>query len=110
MSTSKVLNFTEKPIIDDGIERFEYHEYEAVSTSLNKNGEIRINIEQQDLYVLPSEAYLLVEGRLLKEDGTAYAVGPQETPTTDADCKQWYNAHVQGGILLSIKPASRAYS
>ena len=73
MSTSEVLNFTEKPIIDDGIERFEYHEYEAVSTNLNKTGEIRITIEQQDLYVLPSEAYLLVEGRLLKADRTSYA-------------------------------------
>ena len=46
MTTSEVLNFTEKLIIDDGIERFEYHEYEAVNTSLNKTGEIRINIEQ----------------------------------------------------------------
>ena len=73
MSTSEVLNFTEKPIIDDGIERFEFHEYESVSTNLNKNSEIRINIEQQDLFVLPSEAYILVEGRLLKTDGTAYA-------------------------------------
>ena len=73
MSTFEVLNFTEKPIIDDVIERYEFHEYESVSTNLNKNGEIRINIEQQDLFVLPSEAYILVEGRLLKTDGTAYA-------------------------------------
>ena len=36
MTTSEVLNFTEKPIIDDGIKRFEYHEYEAVSTNLNR--------------------------------------------------------------------------
>ena len=85
MTTSEVLNFTEKPIIDDGIERFEYHEYESVSTNLNKTGEIRINIEQQDLYVLPSEAYLLVEGRLLKFDGTPYAVGTPDAPTTGAD-------------------------
>ena len=85
MTTSEVLNFTEKPIIDDGIERFEYHEYESVSTNLNKTGEIRINIEQQDLYVLPSEAYLLVEGRLLKADGTAYAAGPNNDPTAGAD-------------------------
>ena len=70
MSTSEVLSFTERPIIDDGIERFEFHEYESVSTNLNKNGEIRINTEQQDLFVLQAEAYILVEGRLLKTDGT----------------------------------------
>ena len=102
MSTSEVLNFTEKPIIDDGIERFEYHEYESVSTNLNKNGKIRINIEQQDLYVLPSEAYLLVEGRLLKAGGTAYAVGPQETPTAGADVVPLVN----NGIMHMFKEIS----
>ena len=72
MANSDVLNFTEEIIVDEEIERFEFHEYEPVSTNLNKNGEIRINIEQQDLFTLPSEAYLLVEGRLLKADGTSY--------------------------------------
>ncbi|XP_065667721.1 uncharacterized protein LOC136088012 [Hydra vulgaris] len=56
MATSDVLNFTEIPTLDDGIERVEFHEYEP----------------QQDLFTLPSEAYLLFKGRLLKLDGTAY--------------------------------------
>ena len=73
MANSDVLNFTEEIIVDEEIERFEFHEYEPVSTNLNNSGEIRINIEQQDLFTLPSEAYLLVEGRLLKADGTSYA-------------------------------------
>lgn len=74
MATSDVLNFTESPIVDEGIERFEFHEYEQVArTNLNSAGEIRINIEQQDLFTLPSEAYLMFEGRLTKADGTAYA-------------------------------------
>ena len=73
MANSDILNFTEEIIVDEEIERFEFHEYEPISTSLNKEGEIRINIEQQDLLTLPSEAYLLVEGRLLKADGTSYA-------------------------------------
>ena len=73
MANSDILNFTEEIIVDEEIERFEFHEYEPISTSLNKEGEIRINIEQQDLFTLPSEAYLLVEGRLLKADGTSYA-------------------------------------
>ena len=73
MANSDVLNFTEEIIVDEEIDRFEFHEYEPVSTNLNNNGEIRITIEQQDLFALPSEAYLLVEGRLLKADGTSYA-------------------------------------
>lgn len=74
MATSDVLNFTETPIVDEGIERYEFHEYEPVArTNLNSAGEIRINIEQQDLFTLSSEAYLLFEGRLTKTDGTAYA-------------------------------------
>ena len=48
MANSDILNFTEEIIVDEEIERFEFHEYEPISTSLNKEGEIRINIEQQD--------------------------------------------------------------
>ncbi|XP_065650277.1 uncharacterized protein LOC136078431 [Hydra vulgaris] len=74
MATTDVLNFTEIPTVINGIERFEFHEYEpAARTNLNSSGEIRIYIEQQDLFTLPSEAYLLFEGRLLKLDGTVYA-------------------------------------
>ncbi|XP_047133849.1 uncharacterized protein LOC124812000 [Hydra vulgaris] len=74
MAISDVLNFTETPIIDVGIERYEFHKYEPIAhTNLNREGEIRINIEQQDLFTLPSEAFLLFEGRSLKADGTAYA-------------------------------------
>ncbi|XP_065675466.1 uncharacterized protein LOC136091686 [Hydra vulgaris] len=74
MTTSEVFDFTEMPIIDNGIERYEEHEYEPINgTNLNSPGEIRINIEQQDLFTLPSKAYLLFEGQLVKADGTAYA-------------------------------------
>ena len=73
MANSDILNFTEENIVDEDIERFEFHEYESVNKNLDTTGEIRINIEQQDLFTLPSEAYILVEGRLLKADGTAYA-------------------------------------
>ncbi|XP_065643038.1 uncharacterized protein LOC136074629 [Hydra vulgaris] len=74
MATSDILNFTEIPTVDYGFERFEFYEYELLArTNLNSTEEIRINIEQQDLFTLPSEAYLLFEGRLLKLDGTAYA-------------------------------------
>jgi hypothetical protein len=71
---SDILRFTEKPINDDGIEKYEWHEYEPVGgANLNSAGEIRINIELQDLFSHPAESYLQFEGRLTKADGTAYA-------------------------------------
>ena len=72
---SDILNFTEASSVDEGIEKYQWHEYEpAARTNLNSAGEIRINIETQDLFCHPAESYLLIEGRLLKAvAGTAYA-------------------------------------
>src|SRR6188768_1819730 len=73
---SDILNFTEVSSVDEGIEKYEWQEYEPVArSSLNSAGEIRISIETQDLFCHPSESYLLIEGRLVKGDGmnTAYA-------------------------------------
>jgi len=69
-----ILNFEEKPITDETIEEYEYHEYEPITgTNLNNPGEIRITIQNQDIFTHPSESYLLVEGRLTKDDDTAFA-------------------------------------
>ena len=69
-----VLSITEQPIVDESIEQCEYYEYEPImGTNLNSAGDIRINIELQDLFTLPCEAYLQFEGRLTKNDGVAYA-------------------------------------
>ena len=69
-----ILNFEEKPITDETIEEYEYHEYEPITrTNLNNPGEIRITIKNQDIFTHPSESYLLVEGRLTKDDDTAFA-------------------------------------
>src|SRR5688572_20458213 len=73
---SDILNITEASSVDEGIEKYEWHEYESVArTNLNLAGEIRINIETQDLFCHPAESYLLIEGRFVKGDGmnTAYA-------------------------------------
>ena len=72
--SSEILNWTESPSIDESIEKYEFHEYEPVACpDLNKTGEIRINIELQDLMTHPAESYIQFEGRLTKADGTAYA-------------------------------------
>ena len=74
MITSQILNFAEKPIIDESIQEYEYHEYLPLAgANLNIAGEININIELQDLFSHPSESYLVFEGRLTKNDDTAYA-------------------------------------
>ncbi|XP_065658177.1 uncharacterized protein LOC136082687 [Hydra vulgaris] len=71
MTTSKVFNFTEIPVIDNGIEDSEYEP--IVETNLNF-GDIKIIVPEQNLFSLPSKAYLLFKGQLVKlSDGPAYA-------------------------------------
>ena len=80
-----LLNFTEAPARDETIEEYEYHEYEPITgTNLNNPGEIRITIQNQDIFTHPSESYLLVEGKLTKNDGTAYANADVITLTNNA--------------------------
>jgi hypothetical protein len=77
--TEEILQINDNLSIDESIEKYEVHEYTPVSGSTNLNnggGEIRIVIEQQDLFTHPCESYLLVEGKLTKKDGTSF---------TDAD-------------------------
>jgi len=72
--TSEILRFSEKPVVDESIQEYEYHEYEPQArTNLNSAGEININIELQDLFTHPAESYIVFKGRLTKTDGTAYA-------------------------------------
>ncbi|XP_067942838.1 uncharacterized protein [Watersipora subatra] len=69
-----ILNITAPVERGEIIEEYKYHEYEPITgTNLNNPGEIRINIETQDIFTHPSESYLIVEGRLTKNDGAAYA-------------------------------------
>ena len=69
-----ILRFTQSPMVaNESIEEYEYHEYLPVTgTSLNNQGEVRINIESQDLFLHASESYLMIEGQLLKAAGGAY--------------------------------------
>ena len=70
-----ILNITEKTQIDETVEEYEYHSYDPISgTNLNNPGEIRINIEMQDLFTHPSESYLVFDGKLVKNaDDAVYA-------------------------------------
>ena len=54
-----------------------------MGASLN-TGDIRINIETQDIFTHPSESFLLIEGRLTKVNGTAYANADNISLTNNA--------------------------
>ena len=72
---SSILRITDPILKDDSIDKYEEFAYEPVTgTNLNSPGQdIRLTIETQDIFTHPSESYLIIEGRLLKADGTAYA-------------------------------------
>ena len=71
----EILKITQQPEIDQPIERYEYHSYEPITgTDLNRPGEIRINIETQDLFTHPSESYLVFDDKSVKNaDDAVYA-------------------------------------
>lgn len=57
-----ILDIETPPNFDETIEGIEFHSYNPYNESYNNNDEIRIAIQQQDLYILPSESSLLIEG------------------------------------------------
>ncbi|KYN13158.1 hypothetical protein ALC57_14653 [Trachymyrmex cornetzi] len=61
-----ILNITGKPIFDDRIVKIETHTYNPyANTTFGHSDEIRIPIQQQDLYTLPCDSFLYVEGKLM---------------------------------------------
>ncbi|KYN21200.1 hypothetical protein ALC57_06427 [Trachymyrmex cornetzi] len=60
-----ILNITGEPIFDNRIVKIETHTYNPfANTTFGYSDEIRIPIQQQDLYTLPCESFLYVERRL----------------------------------------------
>ena len=106
-----ILRISETPMQDESIESYETHEYEPVTgASLNNLGEIRINIETQDLFTHPSESYLVVEGRLTKNDDTLYANADNVALTNNAIMHLFSNIKYQlsGQEIESIYNLGRA--
>ncbi|RLU15209.1 hypothetical protein DMN91_012203, partial [Ooceraea biroi] len=58
-----VLDIAGEPVFDERIVGLEIHTYNPyANTSFGYSEEIRIPIQQQDLYTLPCESYLYIEG------------------------------------------------
>ncbi|XP_075163004.1 uncharacterized protein LOC142235626 [Haematobia irritans] len=66
---SEILNITEKPFSDEDIIKGDYRSYVPYIQSFKNNDEIRITIQNQDLYILPSESYIYIEGSLKNSSG-----------------------------------------
>ena len=82
---NNILRISHPILSDDSIDKYEHVEYNpVVGTNLNTDGDIRINIETQDIFTHPSESFLLIEGRLTKADGTAYANADNISLTNNA--------------------------
>ena len=68
-----IFDIDEQLLEEDSIKSYEYNEYMPTSGSnLNIPGTITIPIESQDEFFHPRRSYLLVEGELVKENGTRY--------------------------------------
>ena len=72
--TEPILKINEPISRNEGIDKYEYFECEPVAgTNLNNSGgAIRLVIETQDIFLHPSESFLIIEGRLTKGDGRDY--------------------------------------
>ena len=72
---NSILRITDPILSDDSIAKYEDIEYEpVVGTNLNSAGQdIRLTIQTQDIYMHPSESYLIIEGELRKNDNNRYA-------------------------------------
>lgn len=65
-----ILDVTRRVSSDERVTKIEYHTYTPFLTSFNNSDEIRISVQHQDLYILPSESFIYIEGAVAKtEDG-----------------------------------------
>lgn len=64
-----ILNVAGSIKHDNSIIKKEYHTYTPYTQSFNNNDEIRIAIQSQDLYVLPSESYVYMEVSVRVHEG-----------------------------------------
>ncbi|XP_070513054.1 uncharacterized protein [Cardiocondyla obscurior] len=60
-----ILIIDDKPIFDNSIVKIETHTYNPyANTTFGYSDEIRIPIQQQDLYTLPCDSFLYIEGKI----------------------------------------------
>ena len=83
---NSILRITDPIPSDNSIDKYEDVEYEPVAgTNLNNSGaDIRLYIETQDIFTHPSESFLIIEGRLTKNNNNSYGDNDLITLTNNA--------------------------
>lgn len=70
---SEILSVGATSVQDTSIIKQQFHTYSPYTSSFGKNDEVRITIHSQDLYVLPSESYILMEVDVTRKTGADHA-------------------------------------
>lgn len=70
---SEILSVGQSLDRDTTIIKKQYHTYSSYSSSFGNNDEIRISIQSQDLYVLPSESYIALDVDVTRKTGANHA-------------------------------------
>ncbi|XP_055309447.1 uncharacterized protein LOC129573179 [Sitodiplosis mosellana] len=70
---ANILSIGDLPMQDNTIIHNQYHTYSPYTSSFDNNDEIRIAIQSQNLYVLPSESYLFLEVEVARKTGAEHA-------------------------------------
>lgn len=65
-----ILSVGSTPVRDDTIIKKQYVVYDPYTTSCGNSDEIRIGIQSQDHYVLPSESYIVMDVKFTRKDAT----------------------------------------
>ena len=68
MPESNILDVESQYVMDSKITKIEYHTYVPYTTSFNNNDEIRISVQQTDVYPFLHESFIFIEGKI--EDST----------------------------------------
>jgi len=81
------LNLLESPVVDNSIEFYQYRKYKSQSPAdLDSVGSpIQIDIQSSDVYINPSKSYLLIRGKLVRnDDNTPFAENDEITLVNNA--------------------------
>ncbi|KAL6257821.1 hypothetical protein P5V15_011415 [Pogonomyrmex californicus] len=77
---SDILSIGGAPIFDDRIVRIETHTYNPYANiTFGYSDEIRIPIQQQDLYTLPCESFLYIEGKFATKESAKEGTAKEGT-------------------------------
>lgn len=68
-----MLNIKNTIASDDSVTSMELHTYSPYNLTFKNNDEIRISIQHQDLFLMPSESVIYIEGTFLNDAGASPA-------------------------------------